>query len=132
MIQALGRSANDTMNPYTNTGRFYNSARQAYITYKVLGSDTLWTTGQVGAFANTGAYFTSEWRTGYDNRTPTGAAGNIQLVTPVLTHWLSTTFDTHRAHIGMLTIQVPEPTAAVLLAVGAGALVLLRRVSRRE
>ena len=49
----------------------------------------------------------------------------------MLTHWLSPGYNTHTAQIGMLRIQVPEPGAALLLAVGAGALVLLHRVSRR-
>ena len=53
------------------------------------------------------------------------------LVTPMLTHWLSPGYNTHTAQIGMLRIQVPEPGAALLLAVGAGVLVLLHRVSRR-
>jgi hypothetical protein len=100
-------------------------------TIAAVGEGTLWTTGQVGAFAKTGEYYTSLYRTGFDNRT-VGDNGTIQLVTPTLTHWLSTGgWDTHTAQIGMLTIQVPEPGAVLLLAIGVGVLVVLRRVSRR-
>ena len=95
-----------------------------------LGSGTLWTTGQVGNFAKTGAYYTSQWRTGYDNRT-TGGLGNIQLVTPTLTHWLSPGWNSHTAQLGILTLQVPEPDAVLLLVAGGGALGLLFWVSRR-
>jgi hypothetical protein len=99
-------------------------------TILAIGSGTLWTTGQVGNFAKTGAYYTSLWRTGYDNRT-SGGRGSIQLVTPTLTHWLSPGFNTHTAQLGMLTIQVPEPGALLLLAAGGGVLGLLYWVSRR-
>jgi hypothetical protein len=100
-------------------------------TINAIGTGTLWTTGQVGAFVKTGAYHTSQWRTGFDSRTA-GGKGSIQLVTPTLTHWLSTGFNSHTAQIGMLKIQVPEPAAVLLLAVGAGVLVALHRVSRRR
>jgi hypothetical protein len=41
-------------------------------------------------------------------------------------------FENNRTgHIGILTIQVPEPGAMLLLAAGVGVLVVLRRVSRR-
>ena len=95
------------------------------------GSGTLWTTGQVGNLAKTGAYYSSIWRTGYDNRTP-GGVGNIQLVTPSLTHWLSPGWNSHTAQLGTLTIRVPEPHAVLLLVAGAGALAVLHRVSKRR
>lgn len=131
MIQALGRSAGDTMNPYANTGMFCNAVARYCSTVSKLGTGTLWTTGQVGNYAKTGAFYTSLWRTGYDHRTTSGL-GNIQLVTPGLTHWLSAGFNTHTAHIGILKIQVPEPHAVLLLATGAGVLVLLQRLRRRR
>jgi hypothetical protein len=99
-------------------------------TINAVGTGTLWTTGQVGNFNKTGAYATSLWRTGYDNRTA-GGKGAIQLVTPTLTHWLSPGWNTHSAQTGMLRIQVPEPGAVLLFGAGAGLLVLLRTVSRR-
>ncbi|HEY5658244.1 MAG TPA: hypothetical protein VIY27_10700, partial [Myxococcota bacterium] len=134
MVKALGRSATDPMNPYTKTEKWYRVTKNGKIKYSqitAIGSGTLWTTGQVGGFAKTGAYFTTLWRTGYDNRT-TGGLGNIQLVTPTLTHWLSPTLDTHTAQIGILKLAVtPEPGAVVLLAAGAGVLMGLRYAGRR-
>ena len=86
----------------------------------------------VGNFTQTSSYYyTSLWRTGYDNRTPLGR-GNIQLVTPTLTHWLNGyIYEHHTAQTGMLTIQVPEPGAVVLLTAGGGVLGLLYWMSRR-
>jgi hypothetical protein len=99
-------------------------------TILAVGFGTLWTTGQVGNFAIDGAYATSLWRTGYDNRNESGI-GAIQLVTPTLTFWLSPGWNTNTAQVGLLTIHVPEPGAMLLLAAGAGALVVLRGMSRR-
>jgi hypothetical protein len=54
----------------------------------------------------------------------------IGLVTPALTHWLD--YQDHTGHIAILKIEfVPEPHAVLLLAAGAGVLVVLRRVRRR-
>jgi hypothetical protein len=120
-------------NPFSKTDMWYKTTPKGAVkvsTILAVGSGTLWTTGQVGNFAKTGAYYTSIWRTGYDNRT-TGGRGNIQLVTPTLTHCLSPGFNTHSAQLGMLTIKVPEPRAALLLAAGGGVLGLLYWVSRR-
>jgi hypothetical protein len=121
-------------NPYSGTAMWYRTTAMGAVkvsTYLAVGSGTLWTTGQVGNFAKTGAYYTSFWRTGYDNRTPSGV-GNIQLVTPTLTHWLSPGWNSHTAQLGMLTLKVPEPSAVLLLAAGAGALVALRRMRPRK
>jgi hypothetical protein len=132
MVKAIGRSAADTMNPYTKTDKWYkqtkNGVKKSTIT--AIGTGTLWTTGQVAGFNKTGAYFTIHYRTGFDNRTP-GGKGHIQLVTPTLTHWLSPGFNTHTAQIGFLNLKVPEPGAVLLLAAGCGALGLLYWVSRR-
>jgi hypothetical protein len=120
-------------NPFSKTDMWYKTTPKGAVkvsTILAVGSGTLWTTGQVGGFAKTGAYYTSIWRTGYDNRTA-GGKGNIQLVTPTLTHWLSPGFNTHSAQLGMLTLKVPEPSAALLLAAGGGVLGLLYWVSRR-
>jgi hypothetical protein len=121
-------------NPFTKTDMWYKTTPKGAVkvsTIRAVGSGTLWTTGQVGAFAKTGAYYTSQWRTGYDNRDSQGY-GNIQLVTPTLTHWLSPGFNTHTAQIGILKLSVvPEPGAVLLLAAGGGVLGLLYWVSRR-
>jgi hypothetical protein len=120
-------------NPFSKTDMWYKTTPKGAVkvsTILAVGSGTLWTTGQVGGFAKTGAYYTSIWRTGYDNRTA-GGKGNIQLVTPTLTHWLSPGYNTHTAQVGLLTLQVPEPGAVLLLAAGSGLLGLLYWVSRR-
>jgi hypothetical protein len=120
-------------NPFSKTDMWYKTTPKGAVkvsTLLAIGTGTLWTTGQVGGFAKTGAYYTSLWRTGYDNRTA-GGKGNIQLVTPTLTHWLSPGFNTHTAQLGILRINVPEPGAVLLLAAGGGALGLLFWVSRR-
>ena len=120
-------------NPFSKTDMWYKTTPKGAIkvsTLLAIGSGTLWTTGQVGGFAKTGAYDSSAWRTGYDNRTP-GGLGNIQLVTPTLTHWLSPGFNSHTQALGMLKIQVPEPGAVLLLVAGGGVLGLLYWVGRR-
>jgi hypothetical protein len=125
-------------NPFSKTAMWYkydtygNLVPGKTSTLTAVGEGTLWTTGQVGNLASAGEYNTSLWRTGYDNRTA-GGLGRIQLVTPTITHWNSAggSLDTHSAQVGFLTIRVPEPGAVLLLAVGAGVLVVLHRVSRR-
>jgi hypothetical protein len=145
MVNVLGRPLFNTVirtgdfgtlyyqNPYAHMTLTYKGhSPSTYLTTRNIGSGTLWTTGQVGNFTRVDYFTTSLWRTGYDNRTPQGK-GNIQLVTPTLTHWLNGyPFEHHTAQVGMLTIQVPEPGAILLLAAGAGVLVFLRRVSRRR
>jgi hypothetical protein len=145
MAQPLGRPLFNTQidvgtmgtpiyqNPFQATNTWYGTTPKGKLRVEsgvAVGSGTLWTTGQIGNFAKTGAYYTSLWRTGYDNRTA-GGAGNIQLVTPTLTHWLSPGWNSHTAQVGILTIRVPEPNAVFLLLSGAGVLWLLFRVSRR-
>jgi hypothetical protein len=145
MVQPLGRPLFNTIrgtgamgtpiyqNPYQTTNVWYGTTPKGKVKVSsgvALGSGTLWTTGQVGNFAKTGAYYTSLWRTGYDNRSPSGI-GNIQLVTPTLTHWLSPSWNSHTAQLGILTLKVPEPGAVLLLAAGAGVLVVLRRMRPR-
>jgi hypothetical protein len=140
MVPPLGRLFKNTVhhygpmgttywwNPYSKTAKWYSP--KGYSVVNAVGTGTLWTTGQVGNFNKTGAYATSLWRTGFDNRTA-GGKGVIQLVTPTLTHWLSPGWNTHSAQTGILRIQVPEPGAVLLLAVGAGVLLVLHRASRR-
>jgi hypothetical protein len=145
MVRALGRPFKGTVigtgpmgtplywNPYTKTDKWYKNTPMGGVkvsTITAIGTGTLWTTGQVGNFNKTGAYYTSHYRTGFDNRTA-GGLGHIQLVTPTLTHWLSPGWNTHTAQPGLLNIQVPEPGAILLLAAGGGALGLLYWVSRR-
>jgi hypothetical protein len=127
MIRALGRSTADPDRTFINT-EMYTGGR----TYGNVATGTPWTTGTVTLYARDGSYDyfpTVLRRAGYDNRTALGY-GNIQLVTPSLTHswdgWDNT------GHIGILKLRVvPEPGSLLLLAAGTGVLVLLRRMSRR-
>ncbi len=132
MIKAMGRGPDDPDHTYTNTGMFYNYFRTQTITYTAIGRGTLWTTGTVTVSVPLSGWVTTFRRAGHDTSTP-GGVRNIQLVTPGLTHWIGSESpsDSFGGHIGVLTLQVPEPHGLLLLAVGAGALVVLRRVSRR-
>jgi hypothetical protein len=106
MIKALGRSWFDPTNPYTNTGMWSNAVAGKKGTTTKYGKGTLWTTGRVAV----------------------GGLGNIQLVTPGLTRWGMPFENNRTGHIGILTIQVPEPHAMLLLAAGLGCLVVFYRV----
>ena len=140
MIKALGRTWGtvmirvDPLNPYTNTGRFYNSVAGTTSVLSALATGSKWTTGMVSLYADAGYFQTILRRTGFDTTTGTGSTKvrNIQLVTPALTHWQGVFVNSHTGHIGILTLQiVPEPSAAAMLGVGAGVLALLYRASRR-
>ena len=123
-------------NPWSKTAKWYKYYTNGdpipgkTSTLTAIGVGTLWTTGQVNVRALVGAYPTSHWRTGYDNRTAYGN-GRIQLVTPTLTHWLSTGLNTHSGQMALLILQVPEPGAVLLLAMGGGVLGLLYWMGRR-
>jgi hypothetical protein len=131
MIVAMGRGSGDPDHTYTNTGMFYNHPRTQTITYTAIGRGTLWTTGSVTVSVPLGTWVTILRRAGHDTTTA-GGARNIQLVTPALTHWIGTgsTPNNFTGHIGILTLQVPEPHAVLLLAAGAAFLVVLRRMNQ--
>jgi hypothetical protein len=138
MIPALGRSPADPSNPYTNSGILINTQSRptpswtSWTTWTITkrGTGTPWTTGSVTLYAASRRHKTTLRRSGYDNRNASGS-GTIQLVTPVLTHWTGPGRP-HTGHIAILKIQiVPEPSALLLFAVGASALAVLRKVSRR-
>ena len=92
----------------TGTGMYYNTALMQ--TGVVSGKNTAfpWTTGTVTAtgFRRPGGYPPNDMkRTGYDNRTTPTGEGTIQLVTPLLTHWINPTFnDNDSAAIAILRI----------------------------
>jgi hypothetical protein len=93
----------------TGTGMYYNTVLMQ--TGTVSGKNTAfpWTTGTVTATASrrpiAGYPPNTMKRKGYDNRVPTGQ-GTIQLVTPLLTHWINPTFnDNDSAAIGILLIK---------------------------
>jgi hypothetical protein len=129
MIQALGRSGMDPLNPYTNTGTFLNKGGSTMTTYTKFASGTPWTTGTVTVIASQGSWSTSLQRSGYDTTTP-GGVRKIQLVTPALTHWKRGHGRpiNHTGHIAVLKIHlVPEPNRLAMLAAGVGALLLLHQ-----
>jgi hypothetical protein len=65
---------------------------------------------------------------GYDNRTPLGK-GTLQLVSPLLTHWLQPGFSKETGGIGILRLRfIPEPEASLMLLVGVCALGILLRI----
>jgi hypothetical protein len=120
----------------SRTVQYYTSLKNLYTTASVRSWGYAWTTGTVHIRAYDNAYLdTALTRNGYDYRTPLGQ-GTIQLVSPRVAYWdfANLPLDRMTGAIAILNIEirfVPEPAAALLLAVGAGALVLLRRVSTR-
>jgi hypothetical protein len=92
-----------------------------------------WGTGKATAKATRGPFPTNFARSGYDSRTA-GGAGNIQMVSPMLTHWRTPGggVDYETAAIGVLTLSfTPEPSSAMLLVAGVSMLGLVYRSSRR-
>ena len=123
---AGGTSANTGIFPWyysTNPGGYY-------FTSPVFNTGFPWTTGMATVSNSTG-FPTYLQAAGYDNRTAMGL-GTIQLVTPMLAHYFG--FGGYsESSIAILNLRfVPEPSAVLMLAVGAGVLVVLRRVSRRR
>jgi hypothetical protein len=102
-IDILGASAMGT-----GTGMYYNTALMQTGTASGKNTAFPWTTGTVTATASRRPYAgnpNTMKRKGYDNRVPTGQ-GTIQLVTPLLTHWINPTFnDNDSAAIGILLIK---------------------------
>jgi hypothetical protein len=89
----------------TGTGMYYNTRLMQTGTLIAKGTAFPWTTGSVTATAIRGPnYPITMQRKGYDNRTTAGQ-GTIQLVTPLLTHWIHPWFnDNDSAGIGILRI----------------------------
>jgi hypothetical protein len=92
----------------TGMGTYY-FPRSTFVRRPWIAKNTAlrWTTGTVTATA-TGRggplyYGNTQQRKGYDNRTPTGQ-GTIQLVTPLLTHWVKSALTTDTAGIAILRI----------------------------
>ena len=126
MAAVLGQNAS-----YQKQVKFENAALAASEMRMMKATGFAWTTGEILVTARVGGFTTTMQRTGYDDRTAMGL-GNIQLVTPVLTHWVGASPGDHTAQIGVLKLHfVPEPGAGLLLAAGAVALQLLHRAVRR-
>jgi hypothetical protein len=83
------------------------------------GSRFPWTTGSVTVTAVArGPHKTVHYAHGYDNRTPTGGNGTIQLVSPLITRWFGYT-DYETGGIAVLRIKfVPEPQTWAMLVAG--------------
>lgn len=117
-----------TMTTGTNKHSVLIQTNTNYIT----ASAFPWSTGMATARATRGPFFTNFARSGYDNRTAMGA-GNIQLVSPMLTHWRTPAggVDYETAAIGKLTLTfAPEPSSAMLLVAGVSLLGLVYRSNR--
>jgi hypothetical protein len=97
----------------------YYHTTPGYSTLTLYGYRFPWTTGSVTVTAIArGPHKTVHYAHGYDNRTPTGGNGTIQLVSPILTHWFGYT-DYETGGIGILRIKfVPEPQTWATLVAG--------------
>jgi len=115
----------------TATGTAMHTQLMQTVTVLAKGSRMPWTTGMATVTAvERGPFPTIERRAGYDNRTA-GGLGTIQLVSPLLTHWLQPGFNYETGGIATLRIQfVPEPRAALLLVAGIAGLGILYRRRR--
>jgi hypothetical protein len=110
--------------PYRYPGKFAYSARSA------TASVFPWTTGAVEVTALSGPQATVLKRTGYDNRSPSGA-GSVQMVSPMLTRWKNPLGDYHTGGIAIMKLRfAPEPRAWLMLVAGTGTLGLLYRLNR--
>jgi len=103
--------------------------------YSVRNTGFRWTTGQArvsasSTVANGAYYYTRLVATGFNTTTAMGIK-NIQLVTPVLTHYLGPN-NLHTGAIAILNLQfAPEPSAWLSLGAGILCLFTLHRVGHR-
>jgi hypothetical protein len=104
------------------------------VNWFAFGVNFPWTTGRVIAKDNAGDFTTTRTRTGFDNRTPNGTHGTLQLVTPNVLLISSVLTAVGLATTAEMTLTfVPEPAATTLLASGVlllGGLYVLRRRKR--
>jgi hypothetical protein len=136
---AIGAAAYTSNGVVTRGYIAYNEPRYCFpiippICYggTVSGSRFPWTTGSVTVTAKgRGPHKTVHYAKGYDNRTPTGGYGTIQLVSPTLTRWLQPCCKFETGGIGILRIKfVPEPRVWVMLVAGGSSLGALYRRRR--
>jgi hypothetical protein len=115
----------------TYTNFLYTRASGYPATSTVYAENFKWTTGTVKVTAVSGSYPTVLERKGYDSRTVMGA-GVIQLVSPMLTHWVGEG-ESATGEIGMMTIEfAPEPSSSIMLGAGAALLGLIVHARRRS
>jgi len=107
---------------------YYNTGVNATSSVMVSGERYAWTTGAVTVTAvGRGPHKTVERRAGYDNRTALGK-GTIQLVSPVLTHWIQPGPKYETGGVAIMRLKfIPEPSKAMLLGAGLSVLAVLYR-----
>jgi hypothetical protein len=136
-LQYIGAGAETAMGDVTAgltysamiSRKWLNFASTGYSARTATISVFPWTTGAVEVTASGGPQATILKRTGYDNRTP-GGAGNIQMVSPALTHWKHPFSDYYTGSIATIKLTfVPEPDAWLMLVSGIGTLAILYRVN---
>jgi hypothetical protein len=119
----------------TSVGVFYHTGLTQSSFSDVVANAWPWTTGTVTVESLATGPFPSRFvRKGYDNRTVNGE-GTIQLVSPVMTHWLASTpaFRYATVGVGIMTLTfAPEPTKVLMLGAGLSLLALLHRAGRRR
>ena len=116
----------------TSTGTNKHNVLLVTNTVYITASAFPWTTGYATVNATRGPFYTKFARTGYNNRTA-GGAGNIQMVSPMLTHWKTPAagLDYETGSIGVMTLKfTPEPSSAMLLVAGVSLLGLVYRNNR--
>jgi len=116
------------------TGTFQNTQPPSTVTSIHLRANFFgWTTGTAIGKDAGGPFATTVTLTGYDNRTPNGLTGTLQLVSPVLfSSFSSGLFGiNHLSGADFLRYQfLPEPGSTLALAAGIGGLLLLGRLRR--
>ena len=114
------------------SAKYYNTGIEQTSLVEVIGERFKWTTGNVTLTAvGRGPHKTVERRKGYDNRTDLGK-GTIQLVSPVLTHWIQPGPKFETGGIAIMRLRfIPEPSKAMLLAAGLSVLAVLYRLRLR-
>jgi hypothetical protein len=136
-LQYIGAGAETAMGDVTAgltysamiSRKWLNFASTGYSARTATISVFPWTTGAVEVTASGGPQATILKRTGYDNRTP-GGAGNIQMVSPALTHWKHPFSDYYTGSIATIKLTfVPEPDAWLMLVSGIGTLAILYRAN---
>ena len=133
MLQYLGNGGQATQAGVVTAGYMKSALNYSFsmasgypATSTVVVEAFKWTTGTVRVTATEGPFPTLLERRGHDARTGFGA-GQVQLVSPMLTHWVGEDSST-TGGIGVLRITfTPEPAGASLLAAGVALLALLAR-----
>jgi hypothetical protein len=135
-VQGLTTPPGATKPTQSFTGTFANTMSPASNTQVFLRANFWpWTTGVAIGKDNGGGRNTTVTITGYDNRTPNGQTGTVQLVAPFLfSSFNAGAFGVnHLSGVNVLTYQfAPEPGNTALLGAGIGGLLLLGGFDRRR